>query len=138
MKRPKVYLVGPMSHYPAYNCALFFALEMMWERAGYDVKTPFELNSIVWQRHFGRDFNPHEDKCDYGDPLLAEMCAEDMKWLCQCDIVAVLPGWERSKGTTTELLVAINLHKDIRDAITMEMLALEGRATLTEQPTLFI
>lgn len=118
----KVYIVGPMSNYPFYNYYLFLAVAAIWQAAGYEVKTPFELNSIVWQRHHGRDFDPLKDKCDYGDPILAEMCAEDIKWLCESDIVAVLPGWFNSKGTTTEILVAQNLQKEIVDALTMNPL----------------
>lgn len=113
----KVYIVGPMSNFPFYNYPLFAALLKQWQRFQYDAKTPFELNSLVWQRHFGRDFDPFTDKCEYGDPLLAEMFAEDMKYLSECDIVAVAPGWENSKGSRLEIQAALTLKKDIRCAL---------------------
>lgn len=115
--KKKVYIVGPMSFYPRYNHSLFMAVLREWLRFDYDAKTPFELNNIVWRKHFGRDFDPSIDTCDYGDPILAEMFAEDMRYLSECDIVAAIPGWEFSKGSRVELQAAINLNKDIRDAL---------------------
>lgn len=129
--KEKVYLVGPMTGYPHYNYFLFMAVAALWRDAGYDVKTPFELNSVVWQRHYGRDFDPFNDTCDYGDPILAEMCAEDIKWLSESDIIAVLPGWHLSKGTTTEVLVGQNLQKDICDALTAGPLGVRVAALVT-------
>lgn len=126
----RVYIAGPMSltehqREPFYNYPAFFSAKMDWKTAGYDVITPFETNSIVWQRHHGRGFDPYSDKCEYGDPLLAEMWIENMAALSRARAIALLPGWEHSKGASAELVVALALGKEVYDAITFEQLHLK-------------
>jgi hypothetical protein len=70
------------------------------------------------------------DVCDWGDPVLAEMIAEDFSVLCRSDAVALLPGWESSKGSRAEILVAVNLGKPIYDAVTFERLPLEAEVII--------
>lgn len=127
MKR--VYIAGPMTGYEYYNAAAFSYAKAQWTDAGYDARTPFDANSVVWRKHHGRDFDPLRDVCDWGDPILAEMLAEDFAELCRADVVALLPNWEKSKGARSELLVALNLGKEVRDAATFEQLTLQSALT---------
>lgn len=124
--RPRVYIAGPMTGYEHYNALAFEHAAAQWRGAGYEVETPFDANSVVWRKHHGRDFDPRRDVCDWGDPILAEMLAEDFATLCRADLVALLPGWHKSKGARAELLVALNLGKGIRDAATFAELSLES------------
>jgi len=105
-RKEKVYIAGPMTGYEFYNVVAFMRAKNNWLLAGYDVVTPFEANSRVWQRHHFRDFDPFRDRCDYGDPILAEMFAEDVKELLSADIVVLLPGFEKSKGVGMEVMLA--------------------------------
>lgn len=113
-----------MSGREFYNYAQFSAAAAGWRARGYEVVTPFDANSLAWQRLYGRDFDPHQDKCDWGDPALPEMLAEDFGALCRADAVAVLPDWRVSKGARAELLVATNLDKPIYHAFTHERILL--------------
>jgi hypothetical protein len=114
----KVYIAGPMTGYRHYNLDAFESAAGEWRISGHEVETPFDANSRVWQKHHGRAFDPTKDICDWGDPILAEMFAEDVAVLCAADIVALLPGWEKSKGARSEILLAFNLGKEIVDAVT--------------------
>jgi hypothetical protein len=104
--KQKAYIAGPMTGYEFYNVVAFMRARRDWEAAGYEVVTPFEANSRVWRRHYDRDFDPFRDRCDYGDPILAEMFAEDVKELLSADVVVLLPGFERSKGVGMEVMLA--------------------------------
>jgi hypothetical protein len=101
-----IYVAGPMTGHAAYNVDAFRDVATAWTLAGHVVETPFDADSRVWKRHYGRAFDPYVDTCDYGDPLLREMFAEDIAVLLASDAVVVLPGWEQSKGATLECRIA--------------------------------
>lgn len=103
----KVYIAGPMDGKPSYNFPAFNEAKRLWEGAGHSVTTPFDTNSRVWKQVTGTDFVPGITRCDYGDPILKQMFAEDLKVVCAVDAVVVLPGWQQSKGTRTEMIVAL-------------------------------
>lgn len=128
----KVYIAGPMTGRPHYNHAAFAEAKRRWQEAGYIVQTPFDANSRVWQRHYGRPFDPTVDTCDYGDPLLREMFAEDISTMLHSDLVALLPGWEYSSGVSRELPVALLFEMPTYDAETMEPLRVSASITLTK------
>jgi hypothetical protein len=122
----RVYIAGPMTGYEHYNLAAFEKARATWTEAGFDVETPFDANSRVWRKHHGRDFDPRVDVCDWGDPILAEMLAEDLAVLCSADAIALLDGWEKSKGARSEILIAVNLGKEIYSARTLEKLPIKA------------
>jgi hypothetical protein len=95
-----------MTGHPAYNVEAFRDAAARWAQAGWDIATPFEANSIVWRKHYNVDFDPFVDTCDYGDPILKEMFAEDVRVLLSSDAIILLPGWEQSKGATLERRIA--------------------------------
>lgn len=128
----RLYIAGPMTGYHAYNFVAFSEAEKTWKGWGYEVHTPFMANSRAWQRIHGRDFDPFNDVCDWGDPALKEMMVEDLGDLCRADAVAVLAGWEKSKGARTELVVAINLGIPIYEAHTGRTLDLRYALTVEE------
>ena len=109
----KLYVAGPMTGHEYYNVHAFQKAQREWRIRGHEVETPFESNSRVWRKHHGRDFDPFTDTCEYGDPVLAEMFAEDIKTLLASDGVVLLKGWERSKGARAELAVAALFNKTV-------------------------
>lgn len=133
----RVYIAGPMTGFEAYNLHAFQRAQREWRLRGHDAIIPFESNSTVWQRHFGREFDPYTDSCDWGDPLLRELFVEDVAYLLSADAVAVLPGWQKSKGALLELHHALmfglpiydNLGKEVRDEEVVEAIqaGLEAR-----------
>jgi hypothetical protein len=121
----RVYIAGPMTGFENYNLAAFREAQARWIMMGWDAITPFEANDRAWRRHYDNPFVPGVDKCDYGDPLLNEMFAEDLLEVCTRDAIALLPGWEKSKGTSRELAVALLLGKPIYDAMSGNLLQLQ-------------
>lgn len=117
----KVYIAGPMTGYADYNVDAFDDAQTRWIMKGHEAHTPFESSDVVWQRHHGRGFAPGKDRCEYGDTILREIFAEDVKLLLSCDAIALLPGWRKSRGANVELAVARLFGLTIFDAATMAL-----------------
>lgn len=103
----RIYIAGPMTSVEHYNAPAFDAAAFDWRQRGWAVVTPLQASSIVWQRHHGRAFDPRADRCEYGDPLIREMFVEDVALLLASDAIALLPGWEASRGARIELQLAL-------------------------------
>jgi hypothetical protein len=86
----RVYISGPMTGLPDLNFPAFNAAAATLRAQGLDVVNPAEINpdgSASW-----------------------EACMRaDIKALCDCDAIALLPGWERSRGAHLELHLAHRL-----------------------------
>lgn len=92
MKR--VYVSGAMSDIADHNFPAFNAAAAELRAAGYEVINPAELNpdtSMTWE----------------------ECLRVDIRELCTCDAIALLPGWESSKGANLELHVAHRLGLEV-------------------------
>ena len=92
MKR--VYLSGPMGGLPQHNFPAFHAHAAQLRAAGFDVVNPADLN--------------RDPGTSWGDCLRV-----DIRELCGCDAIALMPGWERSKGANLELHIAHRLGMDV-------------------------
>ena len=83
----RVYLSGPMSGIELFNFPAFNDTAAKLRSAGYEVINPAEVNtdqSMSW-----------------------EQCLRmDIKHLCDCDAIALMPGWTDSKGAHLELHIA--------------------------------
>ena len=88
----RVYLSGPMTGIPDNNFPAFHAWAARLRAQGFDVVSPAELpEAETW-----------------------EMCLrKDMRELPTCDAIALMPGWERSKGAHLELHVAHRLGMEV-------------------------
>jgi uncharacterized protein DUF4406 len=99
----KVYIAGPMSGIPDHNFPVFMAAAEAWRAAGWEVVNPAELDGDT----------PYEELVtmpwDY-------FLRRDLGYLVQCDAIALLPGWEKSKGARLERHVAAQLGMPILDA----------------------
>lgn len=84
----KVYLSGPMSGIPDNNFPAFHHWAARLRSQGHTVVSPAEIpESDTW-----------------------ENCLRaDLRELCGCDTIALMPGWENSKGANLELHVAHRL-----------------------------
>jgi hypothetical protein len=82
--RIDLYLCGPMTGLPHFNHAAFFDAARRLREAGYTVFNPAENglpSTATWAQHM----------------------RVDIEHLVQCRHIAVLPGYEASKGATLEL-----------------------------------
>ena len=86
----KLYLAGPMTGLPDLNFPAFHAAAAVLRVRGYQVFNPAELG-----------FSENE----YRAALTA--C---LAWICaEAEALAVLPGWEKSKGAQAEVATAYAL-----------------------------
>jgi hypothetical protein len=79
----KLYLAGPMTGYPEFNKPAFAAESARLRALGFKIVNPAELNE-------GND----------GDWLACMRV--DIKHAIDCDGIALLPGWEQSRGAPIE------------------------------------
>lgn len=88
MKR--IYLSGPMTGLPDLNFPAFHAAAAALRAKGCDVVNPAEINID-------------------GEKTWHACMRADIKALCDCDEIAMLPGWENSNGAHVELNLAHRL-----------------------------
>lgn len=91
--QPTVYLAGPMSGYEDYNAKAFNDAATEWRKAGWRVINPSELDGedagrFEWSFYMRRD--------------LAALATH-------ADAIAMLEGWEKSRGALLERTVADGL-----------------------------
>ena len=90
MKKPRIYISGPMTGITDYNFPAFNAAAAAWREAGWDVANPAEAFGGATDREY-YDYALH-----------------DIKLLKTCDAIAMLPGWdgEGARGSVWEYLIA--------------------------------
>lgn len=93
----KIYVAGPMRGIPEHNYPAFIAATADLRAQGHEVFSPVE-----W------DIKTHGPSgCNAGEFDLRAALAADLEWICRsADAVALLPGWENSKGAQAELATA--------------------------------
>ena len=97
----KVYLSGPMSGYKEFNRPLFFRTAAELRVCGYEVVCPAESD-------YGLD-----DKRPW-----EEFLSKDIPLLITCGGLAVMHGWEQSRGSCFEILIGRILGLQVMDAKT--------------------
>lgn len=86
----RVYLSGPMTGMPDLNFPAFNTAAAQLREEGLEVVNPVEVNP---------------------DPTTPwhECMRADIKALCDCDAICLLPGWETSTGANLELHIGHRL-----------------------------
>lgn len=112
-----VYLAGPMRGIPEFNFPAFHAAAAKLRAKGYVVFSPAERDI---ERHGGVDISKGNTDGDeklaaaqHGFDLRVAL-GEDLAWICEhADAIALLPGWQKSKGANAECAVANALGLEI-------------------------
>ena len=91
----RVYIAGPMSGLPEFNFPAFRAAAKRWRDAGWEVVSPHEMDEQI---------DGFDAKSDKAMPMEHYM-RRDVPELAKCDAIALLPGWEVSKGANNEINV---------------------------------
>lgn len=104
----KIYLAGPMRGIPNFNFPAFDAAAAKLRSMGHEVFSPADHDRLHCGPEIGN--NPTGDaalaEAQFGFTIRKAMAA-DTKWICeQADAIAVLPGWEQSKGARAEFALA--------------------------------
>jgi len=91
----KIYISGPMTGLPDLNFPAFHEAAKKLRGLGLDVVNPAEINA--------------DAAGDWHQCMRA-----DIKALCDCDVITMLPGWENSNGAHLEIQVAHRLGIQIK------------------------
>lgn len=86
----RIYLAGPMTGFKDLNFPAFHAGAAELRAAGLDVVNPAEINA--------------DPNANWHDCMRADIAA-----LMTCQGIAVLPGWEKSRGASLEVSIARGL-----------------------------
>ncbi len=112
----KVYVAGPMRGVPEFNFPAFHAAAASLRAEGHDVFNPAERDIA----HHGKDISKGNATGDEAQAAaehgfnLREALKDDLVFIClEADAIALLPGWENSKGARAELHTAIALGLEI-------------------------
>jgi len=100
----RIYIAGPMTGLPELNFPAFHAAAARLREAGWEAVNPAE-------NFGGRTDMPRET-----------YLRADVILLAQCEAVAMLPGWQESRGAKLEYLLARELGMPIYDAETLQLL----------------
>ncbi len=85
-----IYISGPMTGKPLLSFPAFHAAAATLRAKGYEVRNPAEVGE-----------EPGKSWEDY--------LRKDLRLMCDCDTIYLLPGWENSKGAHLELHIAHRL-----------------------------
>lgn len=99
---PTLYLAGPMSGIPDLNFPAFNTEAARLRGWGYHVVNPAELNKGA--DALVADMRPSEHAAHWRHCM-----KRDIQQLMTCDAIALLPGWEKSRGACLERLIADEL-----------------------------
>ena len=101
----RIYLAGPMSGYKEFNFPAFDKATRELRAQGYTVFNPAENDRL----RYGEDFLAHPEKFNPRQTM-----ADDCRWICNfADAIALLPGWEKSKGVSIEKALADYLKLEV-------------------------
>lgn len=112
----KVYLAGPMRGIPEFNFPAFYAAAAKLRDAGHAVFNPAERDN---ERHgtdisVGNATGDEEVAAKAHGFNLREALADDLDFICrEADAIALLPGWENSKGVAAERATAVALGLEV-------------------------
>lgn len=93
MNRKTIYIAGPMAGLPNDNFPAFFSAEKRLENEGWLPINPARFNYVFGSEISGK--------------ILDAVCESERAAIPHLDAIYLLKGWEKSKGTKRELLVAL-------------------------------
>jgi hypothetical protein len=105
----RVYVAGPMRGIPEFNFPAFHEASAMLRQIGCVVFNPAERDN----EHHGTDISKgnatgcEEQATKEHGFNLREALGADLAWICaEADAIALLPGWQNSKGAKAERATA--------------------------------
>lgn len=101
----RIYVAGPMTGIPQFNFPAFDRAAEKLRDAGYDVISPAELDEPE-VRKAALDSPDGALEGEFSPETYASFLARDVEIVAGVDGVALLPGWENSRGAQLEVRVA--------------------------------
>lgn len=115
MRKPTIYVAGPMRGYENWNYEAFDRQSKALEEAGWVVINPGEMDREYTQELLDTtpfDFDPNINYHD--QEFLRKVLSRDMQFICKdCTAIYMMKGWEKSKGAKAEWSLAKALGLDI-------------------------
>lgn len=115
----RIYIAGPMRGIPEWNFPAFDEAEARWRAAGHVPFSPAQVDRAL-------KYDPNEQG-EATNGHLRHVIQMDIACIMAADAIALLPGWENSRGATVELSLAQFIGIPVYDAITMERIEPAGR-----------
>lgn len=103
-KYKKCYVSGPITGIENGNKESFKNAELQLKNEGFEVINPHELHTKEQEETF----------------TWSDFMRSDIKALCDCNFIAVLPGWEKSKGANVEVYIGQKLGMPIVEFETLK------------------
>ena len=101
-----LYIAGPMTGLPDFNYPAFYAAEDQLQSVGYRTLNPARSAA----RHDAPRFALPTAGSEWSDYM-----RNGINQLIRADGIALLPGWEDSRGARVELCLAYDLAMQVRD-----------------------
>lgn len=102
-----IYIAGPMTGIPQFNFPLFDRTAASLREQGYDVRSPAELDEEATREAALASPDGAPGSGSTNGESWADFLARDVKLIADgVEAVAVLPGWETSKGARLEVFTA--------------------------------
>ena len=108
----RVYIAGPMRSIKFFNYPAFHAAARKLRAEGYQVFNPAEMDTAANGRDvsIGNETGSLEQAAQEHGFNLRHALRNDTAWICAyADCIAMLPGWEQSKGAIAEHALAVAL-----------------------------
>lgn len=107
----KIYLAGAMRGVEFFNAPAFHSAAAKLRADGHEVFSPAEQSNKLFGEAVRNSANGDEGALGGDEMTIARTVFHlDLAYIClQSDAVALLPGWERSRGATAERAVAVAL-----------------------------
>lgn len=99
-RKKRIYIAGPMSGYPRYNVDTFDSAAQHFRMEGFEVFNPADMDRDAGFDHYAVP----QMRLTQSDKR--EFMRRDLMAICRCNAIALLPGWEKSKGVKVELALA--------------------------------
>ena len=96
----KIYLAGPMTGIEDFNFPAFDRAAEILSAAGYEVFNPAQMDRDV-------GFDPQS--ATVSNEFLRDALRRDLSAICECDAIAMLPGWEQSGGARVEWMLSCHI-----------------------------
>lgn len=118
-KYRKVYLSGPITGMPNNNIQEFKKYEEKFKNLNFEVINPHNLFSSDEVELLEKSL---EEKKITFEEYHSHFMRRDIAQMMDCDFIAVLDGWEKSKGANIEVYIARNINMPIVSAVTLNEL----------------
>lgn len=123
-KAKTIYIAGPMRGLPQFNFPAFDEAAARGRGLGHAIISPAEIDR---EQEGGAT-----QTIEQADALVKTYARRDTECLLRCTAIAMLPGWEKSKGATAEYHFARWIGLELLDARTFGPLATEPESILQE------